>query len=113
MSEEELRAALGDLGFGGAARAAAAEMVGAHASQQAGVSLQDFLGFVRKAKPLLITWPFLDLNPNCLLKLCQRMFDAVHNVASGALLMSGCAPSSCHGMMLTTSLSTLCRGFPE
>jgi hypothetical protein len=50
VSEEELRAALGDLGFGGAARAAAADMVGAHASQRGGVSLQDFLHFVRKAR---------------------------------------------------------------
>lgn len=50
MSEEELREALGDLGFGGAAVTAAQEMVGEVASNSDGVTLHDFLHFIRRVR---------------------------------------------------------------
>ena len=48
VSEGELKQALGDLGFGGAAGAAAQEMVSEVASHADGVTLPDFLQFVKK-----------------------------------------------------------------
>ncbi len=50
ISEGELQQALDDLGFGGAAGAAAQEMVSEVASHSDGVTLPDFLHFVRKVQ---------------------------------------------------------------
>ena len=50
VSEEELWHALGDLGLGGTARTAAQEMVGEVGSHSGGVTVQDFLHFIRRVR---------------------------------------------------------------
>ncbi len=58
VSEGELKQALGDLGFGGAAGAAAQEMVSEVASHSDGVTLPDFLRFVKKVGDATMSFHF-------------------------------------------------------
>lgn len=59
VSEGELKQALGDLGFGGAAGAAAQEMVSEVASHSDGVTLPDFLRFVKKVGDATMSFHFM------------------------------------------------------
>ncbi|BDA46038.1 probable GTP diphosphokinase CRSH, chloroplastic at N-terminal half [Coccomyxa sp. Obi] len=93
VSEAELKQALGDLGFGGAAGAAAQEMVSEVASHSDGVTLPDFLRFVKKAG-VLEALPRVDIETAQDLQRCQQTSDEAHSSLTHTATHSDDATSS-------------------
>jgi hypothetical protein len=87
VSEEELREALGDLGFGRAAVVAAQEMVGQVASNSHGVTLHDFLLFIRRVRAHPRLWGSRLLTHEIILSSSSS--------CTGALVLAPCCGMKC------------------